>query len=99
MNELTKGLRRELASEKESAAVVAEQLSLMTRRSDSVKGVLATTVGHYRAIVTEFSGETSAPPDPAVFPPKYFRYAYTRRAPKAWRNSLLPPAPRSPCSH
>jgi len=28
---------------------------------DSVKGVLAATVGHYEAIVAEFRGETSAP--------------------------------------
>ena len=60
-NELAEGLRRELASEKESAAAVGEQLSLMTRHLDSVKGVLASTVGHYRAIVAEFGGETSAP--------------------------------------
>ena len=60
-NELAEGLRRELASKKESAAVVGEQLSLTTRRLDSVKGVLASTVGHYRAIVAEFGGKTSAP--------------------------------------
>ena len=46
-NELAEGLRRELASEKESASSVGEQLSLMTRRLDLVKGVLASTVGHY----------------------------------------------------
>ena len=63
MNELAEGLRQELASEKESAAAVGEQLSLTTRRLDSVKGVLASTVGHYRAIVAEFEGETSAPPE------------------------------------
>ena len=62
-NELVEGLRRELASEKESAAAVGEQLSLMTRHLDSVKGVLASTVGHYRAIVTEFGGKTSTPPE------------------------------------
>ena len=45
-NELTEGLRRELASKKESAAAVREQLSLTTRRLDSVKGVLAATIGH-----------------------------------------------------
>ena len=47
VNELAEGLRRELASEKESAASVGERLSLTTRRLDSVKGVLASTVGHY----------------------------------------------------
>ena len=31
------------------------------RRLDSVKGVLATTVGHYRATIAELGGETSAP--------------------------------------
>ena len=62
-NELAEGLWRELASEKESAAVVGEQLSLTTRHLDSVKGVLAATVGHYRAIVAEFGGKTSAPPE------------------------------------
>ena len=62
VNELAEGLRRELASEKESAAAVREQLSLTTRRLDSVKGVLAATVGHYRATVAELGGETSAPP-------------------------------------
>ena len=61
--ELAEGLRRELASEKESAAAVGEQLSLTTRHLDSVKGVLAATVGHYRAIVAEFGGETSSPPE------------------------------------
>ena len=60
-NELAEGLRRELASEKESAASLGEQLSLKMRRLDLVKGVLASTVGHYRAIVAEFGGETSAP--------------------------------------
>ena len=50
-NELAEGLRRELASEKESAAAVREKLSLTMRRLDSVKGVLAATVGHYRATV------------------------------------------------
>ena len=63
VNELAEGLWRELASEKESAATVVEQLSLSTRRLDSVKRVLAATVGHYRAIVAEFGGETSAPPE------------------------------------
>jgi len=62
-SELAEGLRRELASEKESAAAVREQLSLTTRRLDSVKGVLAATVGHYRATVAELGGETSAPPE------------------------------------
>ena len=62
-NELAEGLRRELASEKESAAAVGEQLSLTTRHLDSVTGVLAATIGHYRAIVAEFRGETSAPPE------------------------------------
>ena len=62
-NELAKGLRQELASEKESASAVREQLSLTTRRLDSVKGVLAATVGHYRATVAEVGGETSAPPE------------------------------------
>ena len=62
-NELTEGLRRELASEKESAAAVREQLYLTTRRLDSVKGVLTATVGHYRATVTELGGETSTPPE------------------------------------
>ena len=61
VNELAEGLRRELASEKESAAAVREQLSLTTRHLDSVKGVLAATVGHYRATVAELGGETSAP--------------------------------------
>jgi len=42
---------------------VREQLSLTTRRLDSVKGVLAATVGHYRATVAELGGETSAPPE------------------------------------
>ena len=42
---------------------MVEQLSLLTRHLDSVKGVLAATVGHYRAIVAEFGGETSAPPE------------------------------------
>jgi hypothetical protein len=60
-NELAEGLQRELASEKEFAAAVGEQLSLMTRHLDSVKGVLAATIGHYRATVAEFGGETSAP--------------------------------------
>ena len=60
-SEVAEGLRRELASEKESAAAVREQLSLTTRRLDSVKGVLTTTVGHYRATVAELGGETSAP--------------------------------------
>ena len=55
-NELVEGLRRELASEKESAAAVGEQLSLMTSYLDSVKGVLAATVGHYRATVAELRG-------------------------------------------
>ena len=41
--------------------MVGEQLSLSTRCLDSVRGVLAATVGHYRAIVAEFGGETSAP--------------------------------------
>ena len=63
VNELAEGLWRELASEKESAAAVGEQLSLTTRRLDSVKGVLTATIGHYRAIVAEFGGETSAPPE------------------------------------
>ena len=36
---------------------------MTTRHLDSVKGVLASTVGHYRAIVAEFGGETSAPPE------------------------------------
>ena len=40
VNELAEGLRRELASEKESAAAVGEQLSLTTRHLDSVKGSL-----------------------------------------------------------
>ena len=40
VNELAEGLRRELASEKESAATVGEQLSLTTRHLDSVKGSL-----------------------------------------------------------
>ena len=62
-NELAEGLRRELASEKESAAAVREQLSLTTRRLDSVKGVLAATVGHYRATIAELGGETFAPPE------------------------------------
>ena len=42
---------------------MGEQLSLTMRHLDSVKGVLASTVGHYRAIVAEFGGETSAPPE------------------------------------
>ena len=46
-NEVTEGLRRKLASEKESAAAVREQLSLTMRHLDSVKGVLAATIGHY----------------------------------------------------
>jgi len=62
-NELCEGLRRELASEKESAAAVGEQLTLTLRRLDSVKGVLAATVSHYRTAVAEFGGETSAPPE------------------------------------
>ena len=62
-NELAEGLRQELASEKESAAAVGEQLSLTTRRLDSVKGVLAATVGQYRATVADFGGETFAPPE------------------------------------
>ena len=62
-DELAEGLQRELASEKESTAAVGEQLSLTTRRLDSVKGVLAATIGHYRATVAEFGGETSAPPE------------------------------------
>ena len=33
------------------------------RRLDSVKGVLAATIGHYRATVAELGGETSAPPE------------------------------------
>jgi hypothetical protein len=61
VSELTDGLRRELASEKESAAAVREQLSLTMRRLDSVKGVLAVTVGHYRATIAEVGGETSSP--------------------------------------
>ena len=59
-NELAEGLWRELASEKESAAAVGEQLSLTTRRLDSVKGVFAAIVGQYRATVAEFGGETYA---------------------------------------
>ena len=39
-NELAEGLRRELASEKESAATVGEQLSLTMRRLDLVRGSL-----------------------------------------------------------
>ena len=62
-NKLTEGLRRELASEKESAAAMREQLSLTTRHLDSIKGVLAATIGHYRATVAELGGETSAPPE------------------------------------
>jgi len=62
-NELCEGLRRELASERESAAAVGEQLTLTMRRLDSVKGVLAATVSHYRTAVAEFGGETSAPPE------------------------------------
>ena len=42
---------------------MGEQLSLTMRRLDSVKGVLAATVGHYRAIVAEFRGETFASPE------------------------------------
>ena len=53
-NELAKGLRQELASKKESVTAVGEQLSLSMRRLDSVKGVLAATVGQYRATVAEF---------------------------------------------
>jgi len=37
------------------------QLALTTRRLDSVKVVLATTVSQYRATVAGFGGETSAP--------------------------------------
>jgi len=62
-NELCEGLRRELASERESAAAVGEQLTLTMRRLDSVKGVLAATVSQYRTAVAEFGGETSAPPE------------------------------------
>ena len=40
-----------------------EQLSLTTRRLDSVNGVLAAPVGHYQATVAELGGETSAPPE------------------------------------
>ena len=43
-NDLAEGLRRELTSEKESASAVEQQLSLATRRLDSVKGVLAATI-------------------------------------------------------
>ena len=62
-NDLAEGLRRELTSEKESASAVEQQLSLATRRLDSVKGVLATTIAQYRAAVAKFRGETSAPPE------------------------------------
>ena len=58
---MAEGLRRELASEKESVAAVGEQLSLTMRRLDSIKGVLAAIVGHYRATVAELGGKTSAP--------------------------------------
>ena len=44
LNDLAEGLRRELTSEKESASAVEQQLSLATRRLDSVKGVLAATI-------------------------------------------------------
>ena len=53
-NELAEGLRRELASEKESAAAVGEQLSLMTRRLDSVKGSLLQPLA------------TTGPPSPSL---------------------------------
>lgn len=33
------------------------------RRMDLVRGVLATVVGQYRATISEFRGETSAPPE------------------------------------
>jgi len=62
-NDLAEGLRRELTSEKESASAVEQQLSLATRRLDSVKGVLAATIAQYRATVAKFGGETSAPPE------------------------------------
>ena len=60
-NELAEGLWRELASERESAATMEGQLTLTTRRLDSVKVVLAATFSQYRAAVAGFDGETSAP--------------------------------------